>query len=142
MICKSLDLSDESALFQLLAEYPQLNWTPSMLKDSLNAPQNEFFGLFDHEVLVSFCLFQVVLKEAELLLILTHPQHLKQGYATHLLHKTLGRFESVFLEVRVSNDGARQLYEKLGFEYQGSRKNYYANPSEDAAIYHCIPINR
>ena len=142
MICKSLDPSDEPALFQLLAEYPQLNWTSTMLRDSLSAPQNEFFGLFDHEVLVSFCFFQVVLKEAELLLILTHPQHLKQGYASDLLHKTLGQFESVFLEVRVSNQAARQLYEKLGFEYQGVRKNYYANPLEDGAIYHFIPINR
>ena len=38
------------------------------------------------------------------------------------------------LEVRVSNQGAIALYEKYGFVTEGYRKNYYAAPSEDAAI--------
>ncbi|MBQ0079122.1 MAG: ribosomal protein S18-alanine N-acetyltransferase [Eubacterium sp.] len=38
------------------------------------------------------------------------------------------------LEVRPSNDAAIKLYEKLGFEVEGRRKNYYANNGEDALI--------
>lgn len=38
------------------------------------------------------------------------------------------------LEVRVSNAVAIKLYEKFGFETKGYRKNFYSNPSEDAAI--------
>ena len=38
------------------------------------------------------------------------------------------------LEVRVSNDPAIALYEKLGFQQVGRRKNYYRNPKEDALI--------
>ena len=38
------------------------------------------------------------------------------------------------LEVRVSNAPARSLYEKLGFEAIGLRKDYYSNPTEDALI--------
>ncbi|MBR2875579.1 MAG: ribosomal protein S18-alanine N-acetyltransferase [Clostridia bacterium] len=41
----------------------------------------------------------------------------------------------VTLEVRVSNDAARGLYEKLGFENVGMRKNFYDKPNEDAIIY-------
>ncbi len=43
--------------------------------------------------------------------------------------------EAIFLEVRESNMGARSLYRKLGFEEVGSRRNYYASPTEDAIIY-------
>ena len=38
------------------------------------------------------------------------------------------------LEVRDSNTPARTLYEKLGFQQIGLRKNYYRNPKEDAYI--------
>ena len=38
------------------------------------------------------------------------------------------------LEVRTSNTGAIELYKKLGFEIDGIRKNYYANPKEDAVL--------
>lgn len=38
------------------------------------------------------------------------------------------------LEVRVSNIAARALYEKLGFEKLGVRKDYYVNPAEDALV--------
>jgi ribosomal-protein-alanine N-acetyltransferase len=36
------------------------------------------------------------------------------------------------LEVRVSNDAARKLYERFGFEPVGRRKNYYKD--EDALV--------
>ena len=42
--------------------------------------------------------------------------------------------QSLTLEVRASNASARSLYEKLGFEQIGCRKNYYRNPKEDALI--------
>ena len=38
------------------------------------------------------------------------------------------------LEVRASNEGARRLYERLGFRVAGTRRNYYTNPIEDAVI--------
>lgn len=38
------------------------------------------------------------------------------------------------LEVRAGNEIAIKLYKKLGFESVGFRKNFYANPTEDACI--------
>lgn len=48
--------------------------------------------------------------------------------------KQLG-LRAMTLEVRVSNTPARTLYEKLGFLYAGTRKRYYQDNNEDAAIY-------
>lgn len=42
--------------------------------------------------------------------------------------------ERIFLEVRRSNDPARALYAKHGFEVCGLRKNYYDDPKEDAVL--------
>ncbi len=42
---------------------------------------------------------------------------------------------SIFLEVRESNEAARQLYTKSGFAPAGRRKGYYAGPPEDALLF-------
>ncbi len=35
-----------------------------------------------------------------------------------------------------SNQAARRLYEKHGFQEAGRRRAYYRNPEEDAVLYH------
>ncbi len=42
--------------------------------------------------------------------------------------------EKAFLEVRSNNSAACLLYEKIGFEVVGRRKNYYRDPVDDALI--------
>ena len=66
-------------------------------------------------------------------------EHQRQGIATKLIQELLRRAHtggatSVLLEVRESNLAARGLYEKLGFNQQGIRSNYYRNPPEDGLL--------
>lgn len=49
-------------------------------------------------------------------------------------HAREGNHSGIFLEVRESNQAARSLYGKLGFEEAGRRKGYYSNPLEDGII--------
>lgn len=42
---------------------------------------------------------------------------------------------SIALEVRVSNEPAIHLYEKMGYKRVGRSKNHYSLPKEDAFIY-------
>jgi len=44
------------------------------------------------------------------------------------------------LEVRCSNEAAIRLYERLGFERAGLRKDFYSKPKEDAVIMWLKPI--
>ena len=60
----------------------------------------------------------------------------RKGYATELLKHILSEkknegIETVSLEVRVSNNAAKALYEKLGFTAVGTRKKLYDKPVED-----------
>lgn len=71
--------------------------------------------------------------------IAVDPVARRQGIAQGLLNaavagaKSRGR-ELITLEVRVSNSGARALYEKNGFTQAGKRKDYYTDPLEDGLI--------
>jgi ribosomal-protein-alanine N-acetyltransferase len=49
------------------------------------------------------------------------------------LAKSLGGAQMT-LEVRPSNQVARNLYAKLGFKEHGRRKRYYSDNNEDALI--------
>ena len=44
------------------------------------------------------------------------------------------------LEVRVSNEGAIKLYERLGFVARGVRRGYYTDNREDALIMWRDPV--
>ena len=86
-----------------------------------------------------FCAFWLVFDEVHINNVAMRPQFRQQGIGTALLQhvlaeaRTLGARRAT-LEVRASNDGARRLYERLGFYVAGTRRNYYSNPVEDALI--------
>lgn len=67
------------------------------------------------------------------------PQFRRLGIGAKLVQALLQkanelRIVGVTLEVRVSNDKARSLYEKYGFQSAGVRKKYYQDTGEDAII--------
>lgn len=77
--------------------------------------------------------------ECELEFVLVRPQVRRCGIGGMLIHAVLNwgrdlRAEEIQLEVRESNAGAVQLYERCGFVVKGRRPGYYANPPEDALL--------
>ena len=72
--------------------------------------------------------------------VMVIPEYRGQGVATLMLEELLDRGRKLgasdfTLEVRVGNDSAIRLYEKLGFICEGTRYGFYNNPKEDAGIY-------
>ena len=86
-----------------------------------------------------FCAFWLVFDEIHINNVAMRPKFRGCGIGTALLHhvlaeaRTLGARRAT-LEVRASNDGARRLYDRLGFYVAGTRRNYYSHPVEDALI--------
>ncbi len=86
-----------------------------------------------------FCAFWLVFDEIHINNLAMRPAYRTQGIGTALLHHILAEAKDLgarraTLEVRASNEGARRLYERLGFYVAGTRRNYYSNPVEDALI--------
>ena len=81
----------------------------------------------------------LLVDEAHIATIATHPDFRRRGIArkllTHALHFMKGEgAQSSFLEVRESNSAAQEMYRKLGYEESGRRPRYYKDNEEDAIL--------
>ena len=81
----------------------------------------------------------LLVDEAHIATIATHPDHRRQGIGRKLLAHALrymskeGAVTSL-LEVRESNTSAREMYRGFGYEDVGRRKGYYKDTGEDAIL--------
>ena len=86
-----------------------------------------------------FCAFWLVFDEIHINNVAMRPKFRGLGIGTALLDHVLTEARNLgarraTLEVRASNEGARRLYDRLGFYVAGTRRNYYSHPVEDALI--------
>jgi len=93
----------------------------------------------DDDQVVGYVGSQSSCDETDIMNIAVHPDWRRRGIAEGLIDCLIQELKNrgshaLMLEVRVSNDPATALYEKLGFRQVGRRKNYYRNPKEDALI--------
>jgi len=80
-----------------------------------------------------------VADQGEIANIAVAPDQRGRGVGRALLDAALGEaaargINAVFLEVRDSNQRARELYASRGFEEVGRRRRYYRRPVEDAIV--------
>jgi ribosomal-protein-alanine N-acetyltransferase len=83
--------------------------------------------------------------EGHIVTIAVHPDYRRQGLGELLLVAALEAAmdagqQEVTLEYRISNDGARALYEKYGFNKVGVRARYYSDNHEDAVLMTTPPL--
>jgi [ribosomal protein S18]-alanine N-acetyltransferase len=86
-----------------------------------------------------YAVFWAVLDQGELGNLAIDPSQRRRKIGTALLDVVIDHAKShgvreLYLEVRVSNSIARNLYEAYGFTQIGQRRNYYSAPIEDALV--------
>jgi len=89
--------------------------------------------------IIGYIIYWKLEEEVQISNFAIHPDYRRCGLGKKVLRDVLEELRKsgalyVFLEVRPSNFPARFLYEKMGFEVFGVRKNYYRSPDEDALI--------
>lgn len=114
-------------------------WPKSMLEDELYNPNVSLVVAEGEDgTVLGYGEIGVVLDEGCLEKIAVDPDYRRQGVAEAILSAFLrfGQAHLAFLtlEVRASNAPAIALYEKLGFQQVGRRKDYYREPKEDALL--------
>lgn len=116
-------------------------WTRAQFENELNNPISFSYTVRaprgEETPLAAYVVFWVVHGEAHILNLAVNPDFRRIGVATLLMACVLDMMRSnmvfeVFLEVRVSNKAARDLYRKLGFKEAYERKKYYGD--EDAVV--------
>ena len=122
-------------LLDLLSDVYGLSpWNLEQIEADLKQVNTEYFYLYEAQALIGFLAIQDLAGELEITQLAVKKAYQGQGLANQLMEFLADRPERIFLEVRASNQVARALYEKHGFQPVGQRKNYYQNPVEDAIL--------
>ncbi len=105
-------------------------WTTEEFTDLLKTPGALVQILSVGEEPAGFCFYRLMSDEAEILTLAVLPDHRRRSYGENILIEGCRQLKehkirSLFLEVSVSNEAARRLYEKSGFQEAGRRRNYY-----------------
>lgn len=116
-----------------------LPWSEKALEEELNNPSALFLTAVLSGKVVGYIGSHMILDEGAITNVAVDPEMRRQGIGAALLsaliengkQKNLSFFT---LEVRVSNTPAIRLYEKMGFENQGKRRNAYEFPLEDGFV--------
>ncbi|HEX4678013.1 MAG TPA: ribosomal protein S18-alanine N-acetyltransferase [Gaiellaceae bacterium] len=134
-----LELRDLSAIETIEQKAYPTPWSRSMFASELAKPTSICLGAFEGEELVGYVINSRYVDAWHVMNVAVDPAHKRRGVATALLERLFeltsdDERRGYTLEVRVSNEDAITLYEKLGFESRGIRRGYYTDNREDALI--------
>jgi ribosomal-protein-alanine N-acetyltransferase len=136
---RALTLSDLNDIEEIEHRSYDTPWSRSMFAGELAKPASLCLGAFEGEQLGGYLIVSRYVDAWHIMNIAVSPDFRRRGVATALLERLFELTDDrsrrgYTLEVRVSNDGAIRLYERLGFTARGIRRGYYTDNREDALI--------
>lgn len=134
------DLPGVLALEQ--ASFPE-PWSEAMLREELGGPGRKYLVATEVGAVVAYGGVMTVGTDAHVMTLAVSSDRRRAGLGSQLLlclidEALAGGAEHLTLELRVSNDAARALYEKFGFSPVGIRPHYY--PDEDALVMWALDV--
>ncbi len=139
-IIRKMTLEDVPAVIDLDHKSFSLPWPERSFRFEVteNPASRCWVAELDGKV-VGMTVVWLIVDEAHVATIATHPDFRRQGIAKNLLAHALRRLidegaRSSFLEVRESNFAAQEMYRKFGYEETGRRRRYYSDNDEDAIL--------
>lgn len=136
---RNLTAADAKAAAELERQIFSDAWTEQSIADTIRQPQAFISAAEEDGELLAYCIVYYVMDEGEIARIAVSPHRQHQGIGQKLLDYTSARCLEqgvcrLLLDVRESNQNARNFYEKYGFTRDGVRRNFYEMPSEDAVL--------
>lgn len=114
-------------------------WSEVSVRSELSNPLSDWLVAEEDGKLIGYVGSQSVAPEADVMNLAVAPEWRKKGIGRALMKALIAQLHSrgitaLFLEVRVGNIPAQNLYRGLEFVEVGRRPKYYVNPTEDALI--------
>ena len=114
-------------------------WSENSVRSELSNPLSLWLVAEEDGKVIGYVGSQSVPPEADVMNLAVAPDHRKRGIGRKLMTELIAELRNsgitaLFLEVRVGNMPAQNLYRSLGFAEVGRRPKYYVNPTEDALI--------
>jgi ribosomal-protein-alanine N-acetyltransferase len=142
-----MTLDDVPAVVDLDQKSFSLPWPERSFRFELtDNPASRCWVAEVDEKIVGMIVVWLIVDEAHVATIATHPDFRRMGIAKRLLSHVLQKLieqgaRSSFLEVRESNLPAQELYRKFGYEETGRRRRYYKDNDEDAILMNLSSLN-
>ena len=141
MTIRRLELRDLTEIERIERESYATPWSRSMFAGELSKASSVCIGALDddEETLVGYLIVSRYVDAWHVMNIAVDPSRRRAGVAVAMLERlfdlTVGDGRRGYtLEVRVSNQAAINLYQRLGFQPRGIRRGYYTDNREDALI--------
>ena len=133
---------DLSTILEIETTAYAFPWTRQMFKDCLRVGYIAEVLELENQIR-GYGIMSVAAGEAQLFNLCVQPKWQGYGYGQLILKHLIilaqrKKAQSLFLEVRISNQVAINLYHKIGFNQIGVRKRYYLaqnNKREDGLIF-------
>ncbi len=130
------DLEKVSAIEQEIFSDP---WSFNAFKTDLNNEMAFPLVVEFEDSVIGYTNLYMVAGEIQIGNFAVAPGYRHRGVAKKMMSEILKiagnhNCNSIFLEVRESNEPALILYESFGFKQSGRRNNYYVNPRETAIL--------
>ncbi len=145
LILRPMELKDVEQVYAIDVQSFSLPWSERSYRFELTENPTshpwvaELVNSRSQLQVVGMAVVWIILDEAHIATIATHPAFRRQGIGRRLLARAMedaavsGAIKA-YLEVRRSNLGAQRLYERFGFAVTGVRPRYYLDTQEDALL--------
>lgn len=139
IIIRRMEAKDITAVTSLEEKIFSLPWKRKDFEDSINRKDNIYLVAESDCCIVGYCGMWAVAGEGQINNVAVEEGSRHKGIAYTILKELLEigidqGLTAFTLEVRVSNQPAISVYQKLGFRSEGVRKNFYEAPVEDGMI--------
>jgi len=140
VVVRRLAPEDVDAVVAIETEAFSSPWRRDTFLDLVDRPGLELLVMEEPGVgIVGYAVLWCILDQGELANMAISARFRGRGLGSFLLERVLETarergVETVFLEVRVSNESASRLYTRFGFSDVGVRRAYYDHPREDARV--------
>lgn len=139
MTVREMTLEDLEQVMKIEEENFSVPWTENGFFSFLIRQDTLFLTAEENGEIAGYCGLVMVPDEGDITNVSVARDKRRRGIGTLLLQELIRRageagVAKLYLEVRESNQAAIALYESLGFQRDGIRRDYYEEPKENAVL--------
>ncbi|WP_302625195.1 ribosomal protein S18-alanine N-acetyltransferase [uncultured Eubacterium sp.] len=139
MEIKEMAQEDLAQVSEIESQIFSLPWSEKAFEESLKNTNTLYIVAKEKEEVLGYIGMYISFQEGNITNVAVNPNYRRKKIGQNLIREILERAKQigvtdVILEVRETNAAAICLYEKMGFEEAGIRKNFYEKPLENAII--------
>ncbi len=128
----SSNITDVQEILKLDNSYNCDMYSEKQILDFFNINYYRVIVAKESDKIIGYICFSIIFEECNLIKIVVDKDYRKMGIGKNLVNEMMNtckenNVSKIYLEVREDNISAISFYEKLGFEFENLRPNYYGD---------------